>query len=180
MKNPSDAKLQKVEKEARKQVRELKTFYTHLFLYAIISVFLAALSVVTSPGFFWAIFPILAWGTAVCIHAISVFGFFGIGSKAWEERKVQELVLAQQRGLDASQVRALLREELYDASKASPAELSSVIERLENIETIVTSQAWDNLQERTQGKENILLPADEDEDELSDTIKAERMARRVR
>ncbi len=179
MKKTTNDNLQEVEKEARKQVRELKRFYTHLFLFSIISVFLAALSVVTSPGFFWAIFPILAWGTAVCIHAISVFGFFGIGSKAWEERKVQELVLAQQKGLDASQVRALLREELYDASKATPAELSSVVARLENIEAIVTSQAWDNLPERNNENGRVLLPSDE-EDELNDTAKAERIARRVR
>ncbi len=168
--------LPELEKQARKRVKELKEFYTHLTFFVIINLFLSVLSVITSPNYFWAMWPILGWSLGLFSHAISVFGLFGIGSKTWEERKVQEFMLAQQRGLDASQVRTLLRQELDEAAQAGPAEMQRIIERLENIEAIVTSQAWDNLQEAKTQASPLL---DEMDTELSDSEKAKRLARRV-
>lgn len=180
METPIQDNLQEVEKQARKRVKELRSFYTHLFLFLLINLFLTALSVLTSPNYFWAIWPILGWGLGLCAHALSVFGLFGIGSKSWEERKVQEFMLAQQRGLSASQVRTLLQEELDEVATSNPAELHRVIERIENIEAIVTSQAWDILQEEGEAKGQELLSDEEMGGVLSDTEKAKRLARRVR
>ena len=173
----SQDNLKDIEKQARKRAKELKRFYGHLIIYTLTSAFLAAISVLSSPDYFWAIWPILSWGFVVATHALSVFGLFGIGTKAWEERKVQEFVLAQQKGLNASQVRTLLRQELDKASATSPVEMQRMVERLENIEAIVTSQAWDSLPEAAKGQG--LLQEDE-EVASGDTEKAERLARRIR
>lgn len=179
METPTQDNQKEIEKEARKRARELRKFYSHLFLYMIISLFLGAISMLSSPDYFWAIWPILGWGIGVSLHALGVFGFFGIGSKSWEERKVQEYMLAQQKGLSASQVRALLRDELDEVATASPSDLERVIARLENIEAIVTSQDWDNLEgDRSTNGQKLL--ADDIPEAEGDSEKAKRLARRVR
>jgi hypothetical protein len=42
----------------------------------------------TSPGFYWFVFPMLGWGLGVAIHGFTIFGI----GKSWEERKIQELM----------------------------------------------------------------------------------------
>jgi hypothetical protein len=173
-----DKNLQKIEKQARKRVRELKEFYTHLGIYVVVNVFLAVLSLLTSPGYFWAIWPILGWGIGLFSHAVAVFGLFGIGGSEWEERKVREMMLMQQQGLSASQVRQLLHDELDEAA-AGPGDLRRVIERLENLEAIVTSKDWD-LVEPSSREGGLLrddLPGPETK---AHEAEAARLARRVR
>ncbi len=172
--------LQEIEQQARKRVKELQEFYTHFLSYILVNSLLIVINLLTTPGYFWAMWPILGWGVGLVLHALSIFGLFGIGSKAWKERKVQEFMLAQQRGLSASQVREVLRDEMDEAANATPAELQRAIERLENLEAIVTSQSWDVLQGGAEAKEQELLPGEEIRDPLSDTEKAKRLARRVR
>ena len=49
-------------------------FYKHLAVYLAIGILLLVINFLTSPGSFWAIWPLLGWGVAVVIHALSVFG----------------------------------------------------------------------------------------------------------
>ena len=78
----------KIEK-ARKKVRSMKGFYTHLASWVIFSVFMITMNLVTDPFEFWAIFPIMAWGVGLAFHALGVFGIPGLG-KDWEERQMQK------------------------------------------------------------------------------------------
>ena len=143
-----------VEQEARRQVKKLKEFYNHAGIYVVINIVLIAINLLTSPGTFWAVWPLMGWGVGLAIHAVEVFGMFGIGSHAWEEKKVRELVLQRQRGLSAEQVKALLHEELRtEHLLGSESELTRVVQRLENLEAIVTSQDWDLMQERSTSKQ---------------------------
>lgn len=75
--------------KAEKRVKELKSFYRFLFIWIIISCFLMALNLATSPGEFWSIFPVLGMGLGVMIRYVRVFGWPGFG-KDWEERKFYE------------------------------------------------------------------------------------------
>jgi hypothetical protein len=172
-----DIHLQKIEKEARKKVKDLKDFYIHLSIYSVINVFLVVLNLMTSPDYLWAIWPILGWGVGLFSHAVSVFGIFGLGSKAWEERKVREFMLAQQQGLSASQVRQLLRDELDEA--AEPAASRRVIARLENLEAIVTSKDWD-LVEGHAWDEKASQEETPGQAEARSEAEVARLARRVR
>jgi hypothetical protein len=74
--------------KARKRVRKVKGFYKHLGTWVVFGVFFVVLNMVTDPGEFWAIFPIMGWGVGVAIHAIGTFGFPGMGDD-WEERLMQ-------------------------------------------------------------------------------------------
>ena len=133
-----------LERKARKRVKQLTEFYTHLGSYLLINSFLICLNLLTAPHTLWAIWPVLGWGVGLASHAVSVFGLLGIGGKAWQERKAREFTLQQQRGLSAEQVRHLFREELRPDTHVvlSQAEWQAVLRRLENLETIVTSKDW--------------------------------------
>ena len=140
-----DKSAERLEAEIRDHVNELKGFYIHMGLFTLINVFLITLNLITSPGTFWAIWPILGWGVGMGAHAVSVFGLFGLGTKAWEERKVREMMLQRQHGLNADQVRRLLREELRTGTRTATPDTTRLQRRLENLEAIVTSKAWDEL-----------------------------------
>lgn len=75
---------------ARRRVKELKEFYTHLGSYVMVIGFLAVIDIATGDGF-WFYWPAFGWGIAVVIHAANTFspGFFG---SDWEERKIRELM----------------------------------------------------------------------------------------
>jgi hypothetical protein len=47
------------------------------FTYIATCVFLTLINRVVSPGFFWAIFPILGWGLGIVIDAIKVYHPYG-------------------------------------------------------------------------------------------------------
>lgn len=79
-------------KEARKRVRRKKEFYEHFTTYLVISVFLLALNMITSPGKWWWHWPVLGWGMAVLFNYLDVFGIPGLGpmNKEWEEKAIEE------------------------------------------------------------------------------------------
>ncbi len=76
--------------KAKKRVKAKKEFYQHLMAFAIVNMFLFALNLVTSPSYFWFIFPFLGWGVGLAFHYVDVFGIpgFDILSKEWEDRQL--------------------------------------------------------------------------------------------
>ncbi|WP_379902069.1 2TM domain-containing protein [Lacinutrix gracilariae] len=83
--------------KARKQVKRIKGFYSHLMMYVLINVMLVFINIKNlDPGesyFQWRNFITLGtWGIAILIHAVSVFlPNFVFGSK-WEERKIKQFM----------------------------------------------------------------------------------------
>jgi len=76
--------------KAKKNVKAKKGFYQHLMSFAIVNIFLIALNLVTSPSYFWFIFPFMGWGVGLAFHYVEVFGIpgFDILSKEWEDREL--------------------------------------------------------------------------------------------
>lgn len=78
---------------ARKRAKELREFYGHVATYVVVNTLLVVIDVVDGSagtsflGLNWAYWPILGWGIAIVVHAVSVFLPLG----RWEERKVQQL-----------------------------------------------------------------------------------------
>ena len=179
---PEGGTAKDIEQEVRKRVKKLKGFYVHLGIYVLVNVSLIIINLLISPGFFWAIFPLLGWGIGVGAHAVGLFGLFGMGGKAWEERKVRELMLQRQRGLSAEQVRQLLHEELDTEPPSGQANLERILQRLENLEAIVTSKDWELLDAPSRATLPRPTPSDLDlEAETQDpSEQAAKLARRVR
>lgn len=84
-------------KNAERKVKRLKSFYTHLFIYTAVNIFIMIMNYVKLPPgtSFWSwqiLVTPLFWGMALLGHAISVFLPSRIFGKEWEEKKINELM----------------------------------------------------------------------------------------
>ncbi len=85
-------KEQESYERAKKRVEELRSFYTHLFVYLAVNAGLFLLNILTSPRHLWFYWPLIGWGIGLAIHGLSVFGTEKMLGKDWEERKIKELM----------------------------------------------------------------------------------------
>jgi len=94
MKNNNDRKYRK----ARKRVKEIKDFYTHLAVYIVVNIFLIIMHLgIIQNGFAdveiptWSMFTTpFFWGIGLFFHWLKVFKNNILFLKDWEERKIQE------------------------------------------------------------------------------------------
>lgn len=76
--------------KARKRVKAKKEFYQNLTSYAVMSVFFVVLNFLTSPSYWWAMWPILGWGLGIVFHYFETFGYPGAKhSEDWEARAIE-------------------------------------------------------------------------------------------
>lgn len=82
---------------AKRRVKRLKGFYSHLGVYVAVNIFLIVINssnlqigetYFKIENFYTAIF----WGIGLLAHAISVFGFNFLFGREWEERKMKEFM----------------------------------------------------------------------------------------
>lgn len=48
-------------------------FRKNLLAYVVVNAGLVAINLVTSPGYFWAIWPMIGWGIGLAAHAVTVY-----------------------------------------------------------------------------------------------------------
>ena len=89
--------------KAKKRVKDIKGFYSHLAVYIVINVFLSGIIIygltneedysfgdaITHFGVYstW-----LFWGIGLFFHWLGVFGFGSFFGKSWEEKKIKQLM----------------------------------------------------------------------------------------
>lgn len=83
--------------EAKKRVKKLKGFYTHLAIYLLVNLLIVFINIQDlKPGesyFRWENFiTLFFWGIGLLAHAMSVFVPQFVLGKNWEERKIRELM----------------------------------------------------------------------------------------
>ena len=84
--------------EARKKVKKIKGFYTHLLVYVIINAMLLVVNYKNNRDAnenFWqwqTLNTIFFWGIGLTAHALSVFLPFYLIGKKWEDQKIKELM----------------------------------------------------------------------------------------
>lgn len=132
--SPSDSSLS-VEERADRHVRRLQGFYAHVAAYVGVNALLVVINLLTSPGVFWAVWPILGWGVKLGVHAVAVFGLPGVAD--WTARARRDYI---RRRTDRPSSRL---DGTEDRSPENEAE--RLRRRVENLETIVTSADWDLL-----------------------------------
>lgn len=71
-------------------VRKVKAFYLHLTQYVIVIAILAVINLVSSPSYWWFVWPALGWGIGVASHGAAVFGAVPFLDGAWERRQVEK------------------------------------------------------------------------------------------
>ncbi len=62
-----------VKQEQMSNSQQRKGFKSHLFIFIAINTFLVILNLLVSPGYFWAIYPILGWGLGLLLHGMKVY-----------------------------------------------------------------------------------------------------------
>ncbi|WP_452231974.1 2TM domain-containing protein [Lacinutrix sp. MEBiC02595] len=82
---------------ARKQVKRIKGFYTHLLIYSIVNLIFVYINIQNlDPGesyFQWHNFITFGtWGIAIIIHALSVFLPNFVFGSDWEARKIKKFM----------------------------------------------------------------------------------------
>lgn len=88
---------------AKKKVKKIKDFYTHLFWYVIVNIFLSAVilygimndeqaTLSEALGNFGLYSTWIFWGIGVFFHAVGTFNLGSVTSKKWEKEKIEELM----------------------------------------------------------------------------------------
>lgn len=78
------------EMEIREQVRAEGAFRKHVLIYVLVMALLTGIDLMTSPGIFWAIWPMLGWGVGVVMHALFVYSHLSPFGKDWERSQIEE------------------------------------------------------------------------------------------
>lgn len=87
-------------KQARRHVRRLRHFYSHLITYGVVITFLHIINLLTAAPY-WAFWPALGWGMAIALHAINALHFTKLFGSEWVEREVQKILEKQNAKSDA-------------------------------------------------------------------------------
>ncbi len=78
------------EEAALRHVRKIRGFYAHLAQYVIVISGLTVLNLITSPKYFWAMWPAMGWGLGILFHGMRVFGKMPFMNADWEKRQVEK------------------------------------------------------------------------------------------
>ena len=89
--------------KAKKRVKDIKGFYSHLAVYLVINTFISGViifgltheddySFTGAISHFGVYSTWLFWGIGLLFHWLGVFGFKNVLGKSWEERKIKELM----------------------------------------------------------------------------------------
>jgi hypothetical protein len=66
---------QDILRRAEKRVDAKLGFYIHLGVYILVNGMMVAVNLMTSPGTYWFIWPLIGWGVGLLFHGLSVFVF---------------------------------------------------------------------------------------------------------
>ena len=78
--------------KAKKQVEEIKGFYSHLTFFIIFNAVIIFINLKYSPHHLWFLWTTFSWGIGLFFHALKVFNWFPFFGKSWEEKKMQQFI----------------------------------------------------------------------------------------
>ncbi|MEQ8523551.1 hypothetical protein [Gracilimonas sp.] len=122
----------------------------------------------------------MEWSTVIflgmaMVSLVVLMGVIIFGTRKTSEMKELEKQIRQNAGELGSS-----NEELRKALKKSEAKNEQLVERLQNLEAIVTSEAWEAIKNGENDHDIRLHLDDEETEDLNDAEKAAKIAKRVR
>ena len=75
---------------ANKKVKAKKGFFVHFGVFCATVLFLFTINFLTSPKFWWFLFPTLGWGIGIIAHYIGVFGISDPSVEDWENKELEK------------------------------------------------------------------------------------------
>lgn len=88
---PNDSEFEQYQ-IAKKQVEELKGFYSHLASFILVNGILMLINFRYSPNHLFFFWTFGSWGIGLLFHAIRVFNWIPFFGQNWEERKIQQYI----------------------------------------------------------------------------------------
>ncbi len=85
-----DPDMSDAERSVVEHVREMKKFYGMAASFALLTLFLLVINLLTSPGYIWAIWPALGFGISLAARGVKLFGFGGNLGDDWERREIEK------------------------------------------------------------------------------------------
>lgn len=73
--------------QARRRVAVKVAFLIHLTAYVVVNLLLITINLMTSPQYYWFIWPLMGWGIGIVFHGLATF-IFGGGS--FKEKMIQK------------------------------------------------------------------------------------------
>jgi len=82
---------------AKKRVKSIKGFYSHLAVYLGVNLFLILLRMISDDGleelWEWQTYnTAFFWGIGIIFHALNVFGMGFLLGSSWEDKKIEEIM----------------------------------------------------------------------------------------
>lgn len=78
-------------RQAERRVAAKAGFRSHALIYAVVNAGLVGINLTTSPGYFWAGWPMFGWGIGLAAQGLSVYGG-GLGNREAEiEREMERM-----------------------------------------------------------------------------------------
>ncbi len=81
---------EQAEAEAFEHVRKLSGFYVHALQFVLLNLGLLAFNLIFMPQFIFVYWVAIAWGVALLVDALRVFGLTRLFGPEWEKRQVEK------------------------------------------------------------------------------------------
>ena len=86
--SPEDSVIS--EQQTRKEVQNLKRFYTKLIRYGFLMTFLLVINLISSPDYLWVIWPALGGGLFILWKELKTRTINTVFDSKWEEGQIQK------------------------------------------------------------------------------------------
>lgn len=132
------------------RINEVKKFALHGAAYLTVNTFFFMLNVLEGPDGPVVLIPIVVWGVFLGMHWKKVFGRKGKVEKQWEEAMLHEFMYGEEmpEQLDELLLAPEKKRKLINLTRAKDEKIHTLQRRLENLEAIITSQKWEELEEQ--------------------------------
>ncbi len=132
------------------RINEVKKFALHGAAYLTVNTFFFMLNVLEGPDGPVVLIPVVLWGVVLGMHWKKVFGRKGKVEKHWEEAMLHEFMYGEEmpEPLDEIFLTSDKKQKLISMSHAKDEKIHTLQRRLENLEAIITSQKWEELEEQ--------------------------------
>ncbi len=81
-----------LEREAIEYVKNLKGFHLHWICFVVIIPCLLVFNLWATPDDMWIGWVAVPWALALALHAILIFGMFGVFGANWEQREFEKRI----------------------------------------------------------------------------------------
>ncbi len=151
------------------RMHEIKKFAANAAAYLTFNTFAFMMNVTQGPDGPIVLIPMILWGIPLVMQWNRIFGRKGKKTEQWEEAMLHEFMYGEEmpEPLEELILAPEKKRRLISMSRAKDEEINTLQKRLENLEAIITSQKWDELEE----KEKEMAKATRKVEELSKELR---------